>query len=133
MRQERKRGESVNMIECLRQSAYGRSFAYKPNPNDDIIGRFDLKEKDAKLEIWSLYITKQFQNQGHATRMLTEFLEKFKSDKILVLYVLHNNAIAIHLYEKMGFVIVGDYGDYAYEMQYMGVNQNENISYIKDA
>lgn len=110
------------MVECLRDNSYGKYFGYKHTPESELIGRFDVREKDKKFEIWNLTISKSFQNQGHGTQMLKEFLAEFKFDKPLVLYVLRNNAIAIHLYEKMGFVIVGDYGDHAYEMKYMGGN-----------
>ena len=54
--------------------------------------------------------------------MLREFIEQFDFSKPLILYVRKENEIAIHLYEKVGFKITGDYpyGDYAYKMEYCG-------------
>ena len=53
--------------------------------------------------------------------LIQEYKEQM-NHKPLVLYVHCINEIAIHLYEKCGFVIVGDYlsKGYAYEMQYKG-------------
>ena len=65
-------------------------------------------------------VTKRFRNKGYGTQMLTEFLSQFKSEKPLVLYVYKTNEIAIKLYEKVGFVIIGDcpFTITAYTMQY---------------
>lgn len=113
------------MTECLCANKYTQSFGYKHNPNGKIYtGRFDLYDRGDRLEIWSLEIGKRFRNKGHGTQMLTEFLSQFNSDKPLFLYVNKTNEIAIKLYEKVGFTIVGDFSTNAYTMKYNG---KENV------
>lgn len=104
---------------------YGRTacYDYKLKPNSKtIIGIFDLIDYGSHYEIWSLRIHDRYHNKGYGTQMLREFLAEFKHDKPLTLYVYKTNAVAIHLYEKVGFVICGEYpyGDYAWEMKYDG-------------
>lgn len=95
---------------------------YQFHPNHDkrrVYGWFELYELNSKYEIWALSIIGEQRNKGYGTQMLKEFLEQFKADKPLYLYVYKTNEIAIRLYKKVGFVIVGDYGNNAYTMQYM--------------
>ena len=113
------------MIETYISHGRHRSVGYKCNASDRYIGRFRLYRKQGRYEIWSLEVDYPYRNKGHATQMLTEFLSKFKSTKPLVLYVTKGNKVAIHLYEKVGFVIIGeeDFRDgcvslSAYKMQY---------------
>ena len=109
------------MTECYDIEGRIKSFGYKRNPKlKNYQGEFDLIDKGDKLEIWSLYIRERYRNKGYGTQMLTEFLSQFTSDKPLVLYVYKTNEIAIKLYEKVGFKIIGEckFAPYAYEMQY---------------
>ena len=109
------------MTECIKHYGRTQEFRYKPNANYNYyLGRFTLKERDNKFEIWGLSIMGEHRCKGYATRMLTEFLSQFKSDKPLSLYVYKANEIAIHLYEKVGFTIVSNcfFDASAYEMQY---------------
>lgn len=82
------------------------------------IGYFEVWQYKDKYKIWSLRIIESQRNKGYGTRMLKEFLQEFKADKPLFLHVYKTNKIAIHMYEKLGFVIVGEYGDDAWTMQY---------------
>lgn len=107
------------MTECFCTDGRIQSFGYKRNPNGKIYtGQFDLHDRGNKFEIWNLEVGKRFRNKGYGTQMLTEFLSQFKSDKPLFLYVYKTNEIAIKLYEKVGFTIVGDFSTDAYTMKY---------------
>jgi ribosomal protein S18 acetylase RimI-like enzyme len=102
------------MIEIIRTSTAYKCFAYRSDSNEEVVGRFDV---DTHLNvIWNLFIVPEHRNKGYATAMLKEFIEQYQSDKPLMLYVKHENTIAIHLYEKLGFAIVGNYNRYAYKM-----------------
>ena len=74
----------------------------------DTIGRCMVWDKKDFYEIWSVRIAEEFQRQGFATLMLKRIIKKFKN-KPLRLYVYKSNNIAIHLYEKLGFKIIGEY------------------------
>ena len=116
------------MTECFQNYGTAQLFGYKRNVNGKhYLGRFELREKDDRFEIWSLGVAEEYRNKGYATRMLTEFLSQFKSEKPLVLYVYKANKIAIRLYEKVGFVIVDKcyFDPKAYEMQWKGSGNHE--------
>ena len=109
------------MTECFYDNHHIQTFGYKRNKRGVYyLGRFDLKETKDKFEIWALGVPAKYRRKGYATRMLREFIAQFKFEKPLVLYVLKGNKIAIHLYEKVGFAIVGEcnFNKGAYEMQY---------------
>jgi len=81
-------------------------YIYTDGKNE--IGGLMLIIKDAFVEIYDVRIAYRFQNQGHGTHMMTEIInrikEKYPSKKI-GLYVSFSNKIALHLYEKLGFMI----------------------------
>lgn len=109
------------MTTCYAQNKNIQHFEYKQNASDkDWQGKFNLVEKDNKFEIWALGVPLKYRRKGYATQMLLEFISQFNFSKPLSLYVLKGNKIAIHLYQKVGFVIVGDYerDKCAYEMQF---------------
>lgn len=101
---------------------YAQYVTYKKSENGHRISYFKLCENDDNFTIWCLGTTPRYRNKGNAKQMLREFIEQFDFSKPLILYVRKENEIAIRLYEKVGFKIVGDYpyGDYAYKMQYCG-------------
>lgn len=110
------------MIECIQDGKYAQDVIFKCNPDDSMnIGRFRLRVLHDRYEIWSLGITGEHRRKGYATQMLREFIQQFKHDKPLVLYVYKTNKVAIHLYEKVGFTITGkcDFEPDAYKMQYV--------------
>lgn len=109
------------MTECYGNYGYKQCFGYKRNPKGKIYtGQFVLIDAGSKFEIWSLKIMERYRNKGYGTQMLTEFISQFSFEKPLVLYVWKTNEIAIKLYEKVGFKIIGEckFAPYAYEMQY---------------
>lgn len=70
-------------------------------------------------EIWSVRIFEEFQRKGYATLMLKRIIKKYKGNVLpLVLYVAKDNDIAMHLYKKLGFEIIGKYSSNAWAMQY---------------
>ena len=110
------------MIECIPCGPRAQNVLFKcKSTKDAVVGRFILRILDNRYEIWSLGIMGEYRRKGCATQMLREFLQQFKNDKPLVLYVYKTNEIAIRLYEKVGFAIVGkcDFESEAYKMQYI--------------
>jgi ribosomal protein S18 acetylase RimI-like enzyme len=108
------------MIICRGQNRNIQHFEYKVDTSSiECQGAFTLVEKEDKFEIWSLGVPPKYRCKGYATQMLREFISEFDFTKILALYVLKPNTIAIHLYQNLGFKIVGDYkyDCCAYEMQ----------------
>lgn len=98
---------------------YGRH-CYRISPTSKRnIGYFTLYDHRDRAEIWSLYIIQSKRNKGYGKRMLSEFLQEYNGNKPLFLYVEKDNEIALRLYKKVGFVIVGDHHGYAWKMQYM--------------
>lgn len=107
------------MTTCFNDYGRVKLFGYKHSPQSKIYeGRFELVDRGDQLEIWALGVMQEHQRKGYATQMLMEFLSQFPINKPLFLYVYKSNEIAIRLYEKVGFTIVGDYGNIAYTMQY---------------
>ena len=106
----------------LEDYKYGQYVTYKKSENGHRISYFKLCENNDNFAIWNLGTKPRYRHKGNAEQMLREFLEQFDFSKPLILYVEKTNEIAIHLYEKVGFKITGDYprGDYAYEMKYCG-------------
>lgn len=97
-------------------------FILKDTETQRHLGKCEVDLYDDKIEIWGVRVYEEFQRKGYATIMLKRIIKKYKNDKIpLLLYVHKENIIAIHLYEKLGFEIVGKYliGD-AWTMQYKG-------------
>ena len=112
----------IVMIEYMSSDQYNQYVFFKRSSDDNAnIGRFLLKTYDHCYEIWALTIFGEHRRKGYATQMLMEFFQQFQHDKPLFLYVMKSNKIAIHLYEKVGFAIVGkcDFERNAYKMQYI--------------
>lgn len=91
------------------------------------IGRCHIKygkyNGNLVLELWSVMIYEKFQKQGYGTLMLKRIIKKYKKHELpLVLYVYKTNKVALHLYEKLGFQIIGEHtevSDQAWAMQYI--------------
>jgi ribosomal protein S18 acetylase RimI-like enzyme len=96
-----------------------KRYQFIPNDTNNICGSFDLRYLGDRYEIWSFGIFGDYRNKGYGTQMLTEFLQQFNDTKPLYLYVYKKNEIAIRLYKKVGFAIVGNTSENIYEMQYM--------------
>ena len=89
----------------------------------DLLGRCEVipgwYQGTKANEIWSVKIFEEFQRKGYATLMLKRIIKKYKGNVTpLRLYVYKDNDIAIHLYKKLGFEIIGEYGSNAWAMQY---------------
>ena len=71
------------------------------------------------LVICNVGIDYEFRQKGHATTMLKCIIDEYKNDKRpLLLYVSKKNDIAIHLYKKLGFEIIGEYSNWEWTVQY---------------
>lgn len=107
------------MIELQHDIGNVKTYQFRPNKKCRIYGKFDLIEKQGRYEIWALGIFGDYRSKGYGTQMLTEFLQQFNNNKPLFLYVYKTNEIAIRLYKKVGFDIVGNKDDGIYTMQYI--------------
>ena len=115
--------KGVGMLAELRNGTY----RWKLNSSDkDYMGSFELYEmafnqfsNDPVVELWSFGIYGQFRGKGYGQQMLKEVIELTRN-KQLMLDVYKDNDIAIHVYKKAGFKVVGDYGKYAWAMTYVG-------------
>jgi ribosomal protein S18 acetylase RimI-like enzyme len=108
------------MIKIEWDGGYKKVYQFSPNHDSHkVCGQFALIEFDEQYEIWALGIFGEYRNKGYGTQMLTEFLLQFQSNKPLLLYVYKTNEIAIKLYKKVGFAIVGERSPSIYTMQYM--------------
>ena len=100
----------------------GRYYYLKDTVTKQILGRCQIiyainGEKGAFNEIWSVHINPEFRQKGYGTIMLQRIIKKYKREtEPLVLYVYKNNNIAIHLYEKLGFKITGEYNSNVWTM-----------------
>lgn len=110
------------MLKCVDYPYGAKAVYYHANANEDYVSCFSLRNYEDRCEIWSLMTRQIYRHRGYAERMLHEFIEQFDFSKPLVLYVQRENNVAIHLYEKVGFKITGNYTNYAYEMRYQGGN-----------
>ena len=103
----------------------------------DFMGSFYLKELSRNMfskvpvaELWCFGIYGQHRGQGYGQKMLREAIE-LAGDKTLMLYVHKDNEIAIHVYEKAGFKIVGELGTMVWAMVYSGNEAGKEV--IKQA
>ena len=99
----------------------------------DFMGSFYLKDMSRNMfskgpvaEIWSFGIYGRYRCQGYGQKMLREAIE-LAGDKALMLYVHKDNEIAIHVYKKAGFQVVGKLGTLAWAMAYSGNEAGQEI------
>ena len=89
------------------------------------IGSFDLfehkNEPESPLYLWSFGVIKRENRlMGYGQKMLNEIIA-LANGKPIRLYVHRKNIIALHVYQKAGFRIIGKYmGDEAWVMQHEG-------------
>ena len=88
--------------------------------NEQIIARAELEgyypARIRHRAKFSISVRKEYWNQGIGTEMIKRIVEQAKKMKIRVieLEAITDNARAIALYHKMGFVDIGIYKDYFY-------------------
>lgn len=73
--------------------------------NDDIIGYIIAYKEYEDYYISKVVIAKEYRNKGFATILLNKFIEKINTR--ITLEVRESNEIAINLYKKFNFNIVG--------------------------
>lgn len=97
----------------------GGYYWLKDTETKDYLARCQVTGRRDILEIWSVHVFEEFRRMGYATMMLKRVINKYLNDsRPLRLYVYKDNTVAIHLYEKLGFEIIGEYGSNAWTMQY---------------
>lgn len=105
--------------------------------NQKAIGSFDLfvrnKDENVRMELWSFgIIGKANRGRGYGQKMLREAMS-LADGKPIRLYVHKSNDVAIHVYQKAGFHIIGKYmGDEAWVMQYDGDINEQCISNVEN-
>lgn len=70
------------------------------------------------VELWAFGVRGESRGRGYGQQMLQEVIKYYKTQTI-VLFVDKHNERALHIYQKAGFKIVGEYrgGKYAWEMR----------------
>jgi ribosomal protein S18 acetylase RimI-like enzyme len=84
----------------------GLYFLYKDRK---VIGQFEFFSEDNSL--WSVRIDDNFRGKGYGFIFLNEFLKYIKKNteiKEIKLNVYKDNKVAINLYKKLGFEIIGE-------------------------
>lgn len=100
---------------------YGDRYGLKDTETQKYLCECEVWSRINRIEIWCVKTFEEFQRKGYATIMLQRVIKKYRScEKPLLLYVYKDNHIAIHLYEKLGFEIIGEYDGAvdAWTMQY---------------
>ena len=79
---------------------------------------FPSKHLPKAVELWAFGLQGNCRGRGLGQQFLREVIE-LHAGKTIVLFVEKKNARAIHIYEKAGFQIVGEYrgGSFAWEMR----------------
>lgn len=60
------------------------------------------------IELWCFGIYGEYRGKGYGQQLLQEVIQR-NQKKVIILYVHKTNARAIHIYEKLGFSIIGEY------------------------
>ncbi len=70
------------------------------------------KEED-RYWLWQFTLDKHYQNRGYGSKALQLVIDQFDLHKVpvITLSTKPTNYIALHLYEKFGFILTGDVND----------------------
>ena len=110
------------MTKLLKDFSEGnKKHYYLETGNGKYLGECLIKKYSDSYELWNVQIFEPFQRMGYGTFMLREIIKRYKrfikSDMPLILYVYKDNEVAINLYKRFGFKIVGEYSKHAWEMR----------------
>ena len=87
------------------------SLAYAIYHEDDVIGLVILSEqgKEHSYEFTNLFIADDYRNQGFGEKAVMAIIHHFiaKNAKSIHMQVHKSNDVAIHIYQKCGFMIKG--------------------------
>lgn len=94
-----------------------------------VIGQFSLVDQDNcnSLRIVSFCILKGHRGKGYGQQMLREALEEAKricGNRSITLNVQDSNSVALHIYQKHGFKIMGSHAPGVYAMMYKAQDQD---------
>jgi ribosomal-protein-alanine N-acetyltransferase len=102
--------------EIIRYSKHSRKTFYVIESQKKVVGyciyylkpMISFRNIKKQSVIYSIAIDKNFREKGFGIKLLKESIEEMKLNRVssVFLYVSTNNAPAIRLYEKMGFVII---------------------------
>jgi len=74
---------------------------------DKEIGKIHIRIENNTIDLWNFEIVEEYRNCGYGTKVLKKIIRKFNY-RPLWLYVFKYNYLAIHLYKKMGFKVIGE-------------------------
>ena len=95
-----------NNIRIIREGSYRHLLV-----NEVHVGEMEVcasRRIENAVEIWGFGIVNKYQGLGFGQQFLQEVINQYKEGTI-ILFVYKNNARAIHIYEKLGFRITGEY------------------------
>ena len=75
--------------------------------NNEIIGFLDFSVIYEKIEINDIYVSEEYRNLGIASKLLEYMINSIEEIDNITLEVRVDNEIAINLYKKFGFEIIG--------------------------
>ena len=95
----------------IKRSNYRYSWWPDGSAEEKPVGSFDLfddeRHPDRPLSLWSFGIREEEnRGKGYGQQMLNEAIA-MAGNRDIELYVIYTNAVAIHVYKKAGFEVVG--------------------------
>ena len=84
---------------------------YRMYLNGTVIGSISKKPSRSiknAIELWCFGIYGEYRGKGYGQHLLQEVIQR-NQEKVIILYVHKTNVRAIHIYEKLGFSIAGEY------------------------
>lgn len=98
-------------------------YQFQRDEKSPVIGQFALVNQDVchELKLVAFSIDGKYRNKKYGQQMLVEAIEKanqIRGNRILSLDVIKNNAAALHIYQKYGFEIAGDFCEDVFHMVY---------------
>lgn len=75
------------------------------------VDRYPSRSIKNAVELWGFCIYTKHQDQGYGQQLLQEVIRRNQKKRAIILYVYKRDARAIHIYEKLGFSIAGEYLD----------------------
>lgn len=108
----------MNEISDIRITLYNS--LYRMYLNGTVIGSISKNPSRSiknAIELWCFGIYGEYRGKGYGQQLLQEVIRR-NQKKVIILYVYKSNAKAIHIYEKLGFSIAGEYKEgTAWEMR----------------
>lgn len=124
----------------IKRSAYRYVWWPDGSTEKHPVGSFDLfddeKHPHRPLSLWSFGIHEEKNyGKGYGQQMLNEAIA-MAGNRDIELYVICTNKVALHIYEKAGFEIVGQYNKHSYALRMLrkvkSINSTSGINIERD-